>query len=60
MPRGDCMLWSELAIGVVGVVGSIRVDDSYTALEAVVKGTLSTTSSENLGLDNGIVTACAH
>lgn len=37
--------------------GCIRVDDSDAALEAVVKGALSTTSSKDLGLDNGIVTA---
>jgi hypothetical protein len=46
--------------GGVGVVDSIRVDDSDTALESVVESALSTASSENLGLDNGIVTACAH
>jgi hypothetical protein len=54
------MAWLDLERSVGGVVGSIRVDDSDAALEAVVKGTLSTTSSKNLGLDNGIVTACAH
>jgi hypothetical protein len=39
---------------------SIRVDDSDTALEAIVKGTLSTTSGKNLGLDNSVLSACAH
>jgi hypothetical protein len=45
---------------VIGVVGSIRVDDSNTAFEAVVEGSLSTASSKDLGLDNSIFTACAH
>jgi hypothetical protein len=53
-------MWLDVGCGMVVEVCSIRVDDSDTALEAVVESTLSTTSSENLGLDNGIVTACAH
>lgn len=44
----------------VGELGQdIRVDDPDTALEAVVEGALSTATSEDLGLDNSIVTACA-
>jgi hypothetical protein len=39
---------------------SIRVDDSDTALEAVVEGSLSTASSKNLGLDDSVLSACAH
>jgi hypothetical protein len=50
----------DLGRGVLGAVGSIRVDDPDTALEAVVEGALSTAASKDLGLDNGIVTAWAH
>ena len=35
-------------------------DDPDTALEAVVKGSLSTTSSKDLGLDHGVLSACTH
>jgi hypothetical protein len=35
----------------------VPVDDAHAALEAVVKGALSTATGENLGLDNGVVTA---
>lgn len=38
---------------------SVRVDDPDAALEAVVKGALATAAGEDLGLDHGIVTACA-
>jgi hypothetical protein len=54
------MLVLDAARGLVGVAGSIRVDNSDTALEAVVEGALSTATGEDLGLDNSIVTACAH
>jgi hypothetical protein len=50
----------DLDCGAIGVAGSIRVDDSDTALEAVVEGSLSTASSKDLGLDHSILTACAH
>jgi hypothetical protein len=44
----------------LGRLQSVRVDDPDTALEAVVEGALSTATGENLGLDNGILTTCAH
>jgi hypothetical protein len=52
----------ELGTECEGIVGgsSIRVDHSDTALEAIVEGTLSTASSQNLGLDNGILPACMY
>lgn len=43
----------------MGMQSSIRVNDSDSALEAVVEGALSTTSSQDLGLDNSILSACA-
>jgi hypothetical protein len=54
------MLVLDVERSIVGARGSIRVDDSDTALEAIVESTLSTTTSKNLSLDHGVVTACAH
>jgi hypothetical protein len=54
------MLVLGVECGIVEMIGSIRVDDSDTTLEAIVEGALSTTSSKNLGLDNSIITTCAH
>jgi hypothetical protein len=54
------MLVLDVKRDTAGVRGGIRVDDSDTALEAIVEGTLSTATSKNLSLDHGVITACAH
>lgn len=38
----------------------IRVDNPDTTFETIVESTLSSTSSEDLGLDNDVVTACSN
>jgi hypothetical protein len=40
------------------MVCDTRVDDPHTTLEAVVKVTLSSATSKNLGLDNHVLALC--
>jgi hypothetical protein len=59
---GSGLLGDELvADHLVGEDGGLarRVDDPDTALEAVVEGTLSSSTSKDLGLDDGVLSTCA-
>jgi hypothetical protein len=48
---------SRLAIGPGGEEKNLRVDHPDTTLETVVESTLTTATSEDLGLDNHVIVA---